>query len=129
MLIDRWERFKGYDKWPEVHARIEWERSWGLPWTGGIESPGGNPVSMGGMRTMLKQLRICYRDPHGSTQSRSVWLLFCFTLFLLRPGDSFYIRCSPENPCQLYLREQTKGMVTSVVLLVPLVLLAWLGIR
>jgi len=128
MLIERWERLRGYDRWPEVKATIEWDRTWGLPMGGEVGPQGYVPVSSG-TRTLLKQVHIRYHDPHGTAHSRSIWLFFGSGVSLLKPGDSFYIRCSPENPKRIYLREQTTGTLGFAALLGPMALLIWVSLR
>ena len=114
MLIDRWERFKGYDKWPEVHATIESERGWGLP-KGGYERPDGyRPVT--GWWVVLKQFNLRYHSPHGTPQSKTVWIVLS-VLSALKPGDGVCIRCSPQNPRHIYLRDQTAGMFRLIAVL------------
>ena len=127
MLIERWERFKGYDRWPEVEARIECEDSWGVPIGAAETSDGYVPVS--GRRAILKRFQIQYHSPDGSKHSGNVWSFLNFGISTLGPGDEFYIRYSPENPNRIYLRTQTTGVLLFVTFLGLTGLLVWVCLK
>ncbi len=124
MLIERWERFKGYDRWPEVEASIEWEDSWGPP-SGGAQGGDGSYIPVRGFRAVIKRFHVQYHGIDGSRHTGNVWAFCGLGISALRPGDRLYVRCSPENPNRIYLRSQTTGMFVFVTLLGLTGLLIW----
>jgi hypothetical protein len=119
MLIERWERFRGVDRWPEVWAVVKSVQSWGLP-SGGSCRPGSNPPPVMRPKSILKVMTIEYRCVGGVMHSKTVWLFFCSQLFALDPGDDFYVQCCPDNPERIYIRESTQGNFQTVFVVVAI---------
>jgi hypothetical protein len=123
MLFEWWERVRGIDRWPEVRATIESVRSYSLPDTGG-SMPGSSPQIVFRADKMLERMLIAYTTADGVRRTKRVWLPLCGSLFLLDPGDHFYVRYCPDRPERLYIRERTQGyflfLVSSAILAVIL---------
>jgi hypothetical protein len=117
MLIDFWERLRGYDKWIETDAtvasasmeqKLQYDRSWGAYYTYGSGDVLVWTDSSG------REQRAFFSVPQGST------------LYKLLGGDTISIRYNPAQPGQYYLRAllQTRLNLIAKRVLVPLVLVA-----
>jgi hypothetical protein len=93
MLIERWERFRGVDHWPEVIAVMTDETSWLL-------------LARPGAIKLLTSIRVNYTAADGVLRSKAIryWLSGCS----LDVGEEFYIRCSPGDPSKIYVRESAQ---------------------
>src|SRR5579862_5772415 len=90
MLIERWERFRGVDRWPEVLAVITDKKSSYMP-------------SRVGASRFLTWVTVEYRGSDGALRSKTIryWMTRCS----FGVGDQLYVRCSPTDPSQIYFRE------------------------
>lgn len=117
MIIEFWERLRGYDKWVETHAtiasasteeKVRSERSWGTTYS----------YSAGDV--------LIWNDANGRQQRAFFSVPAGSSLYKLLGGDSIAIRYNPAQPDQFYLREllQTRMNTLAKRVLVPLVLIA-----
>lgn len=111
MLIERWERLRGVDRWPEVKAVITDETSWVV-------------LTWPGARTLLTSIRVNYGAGNGVLRSQTIryWLRRC----VLEVGDEFYIRFSPEDPTKIYVRESAQSKFFGAVGVSIVALFVWL---
>jgi hypothetical protein len=124
MFFEWWERVRGIDRWPEVRATIESVRSYSLPNIGSTSVVDPHPPRVVRMDKMLERMLIAYTTADGVHRTKRIWLLPCPSLFLLDPGDHFYVRYCPDKPERLYIRERTQGyflfFVSSAILAIIL---------
>lgn len=115
MLIERWERFRGIDRWPEVQATITDKR-----WRYQLSRSGA-------ARRRLASINVDYRSADDVLRSKRIrfWGRDCG----LDVGDWFYIRCSPEDPSKIYVRESTQAKLAWIAGLGIFVLVIWLLVR
>jgi hypothetical protein len=117
MLIEIWERLRGYDKWIETDAtvasasveqKVHQDRSWGTTYT-----YGSGDVLIWTDSTGRVQ-RAFFSVPQGSN------------LYKLLGGDTLPIRYNPAHPGQFYLRELLQTRINKFArrILVSLVLIA-----
>lgn len=104
MLIEWWERLRGYDKWVEAEATVESSRIEMVP------SPGRGSA--------IKQNDdvLIWTDNNGERHRAYFEVQGVDTsLYELDKGSKIRIRYNPADPDQYYLRELLKKQVIGVV--------------
>ena len=115
MLMDRWERFRGVNEWPEVKAVItdKWSRYL--------------PSRFGRIDRLLTSIKVDYDASDGIRRSKTIH--YWFAPFSLAVGDEFYIRCSPQDPSRIYVREATQDRLVGASVIPAIVFFIWLRER
>ena len=119
MLIDLWEKLRGYDRWIETEATVE--RS--------DVTDRYDPKFPVRYRDISKELSsrdvLKFTDEKGETQRLSFSVPGDSPLFLLVDGSKVKIRYNPLNSDQYYLRELLQTRLYAVVkrISVPLLVL------
>jgi len=111
MLIERWERFRGVDRWPEVLAVITDKKSSYMP-------------SRVGASRFLTWVTVEYRGSDGALRSKTIryWMTRCS----FGVGDQLYVRCSPTDPSQIYFRESAQDNLLVAAGVPVVALVVWL---
>lgn len=121
MFIEKWERLRGIDRWPEVQAIYRTEEFSWLP------ARWGRPSRFIGCLTFE------YRGNDGTLRTKTIrfFALFSFSsdLSSLGPGDAFWVRCSPDNPNRVYVRECARGNLNAALCLPIVIVAVWLRER
>ena len=125
MLIEIWERLRGYDKWIQTEAKVE---SSNVRETLDAES--------GGIAYSCEDVLI-WADQQGGNQRAYFAVSDDSSLYQLISGDLFSIRYNPADPDQYYLRELLRARVrrTTTQIVVTLgfvgfcILGIWMGAR
>jgi hypothetical protein len=97
MLIELWERLRGYDKWTETQAKIESSNVEKTPVTDRSGRVAGYSYSSGDMLTWI--------DASGEKQYANFTVHDDSPLYQLIGGESVAIRYNPVDPAQYYFRE------------------------
>jgi hypothetical protein len=115
MLMERWERFRGVDRWPEVMAVITCKTSRYFP------------TRFGRPGTLFTSIAVDYRSPDGVLRSKTIryWLKGCS----LDVGDEFYIRCSTQDASKIYIREAAQDQFLAAVVVAISAFAIWLRER
>lgn len=101
MLIDWWERIRGFSEWSETRAVILSLRTWTPPRLRVRRVPPRG--------SLLKLLTVEYATIDGHIHQKTICILdYCPTISVLEPGDDFPISYSPGNPERIYIRERTQ---------------------
>lgn len=119
MLIKRWEKLRGVDRWPEVKAVFRSEDfSYG-------------PTRSGGANRLLGWLTFEYRASDGVLRTKTIrfFALGSNSLSSLTPGDEFWVRCSPQDASRVYVRECTKGNLMAGLGITIVILALWMRER
>lgn len=105
MLIELWERLRGYDKWIQTEATIKSSKlvkmQPGWPWKTGHKSQ--NPD--GGWQSNCV---ISWTDALGSSHTGRYWVSERSRLFQRYDGQTVGIRYDPAKPGEYYLRELSR---------------------
>jgi hypothetical protein len=128
MLIERWERLRGYDQWTITTARYE---SAEFKQTGHLERNGDITY------TYASEDELVWTDTSGSRHSASFAVPDDSPLYQNIGGESVEIRYDPARPDRYYYREllQTrlatlrKRILWTLGLAVLLVLFGWVRSR
>jgi hypothetical protein len=115
VLIELWERCTGVDKWPDIQATIT-DKSWRTIYS-----------RSGIARRYLASVKVQYQSEGGVPHWK--WISFWGKDPGLDVGDWFYIRCCPENPLKVYVRETAQQKFMAVGVLGIFVSLGWLRHR
>lgn len=115
MLIERWERLRGVDQWPEVQATITSEK-WRT-----------TASRSGRVWTHLASVDVKYQSPDGLLRSRRI--RFARSLNYLDTGDWFYIRCNPADPSKIYVRQSAQGKFLVISAALTPAILIWVRAR
>jgi hypothetical protein len=124
MLIELWEKLRGYDKWVEADAKIESAKliEVKFPRSDDLNKSKGNPIGW------KSECRISWLDQNGNEHKDSFEADEESPLYQLCEGDTFRIRFDPENPAAFHVRGLLASNVTTawktVVWSVLLVLMA-----
>ena len=110
MLIEWWERFRGYDKWVETEATVETTR---------VKTEHGR---YGDHETSRDVLR--FIDQQGETQRLSFTVPGDSSLFQLVDGSKVNIRYNPSNPDEYYLRELLQTRIRSSARAILIIVIA-----
>jgi len=121
MLIEIWERLRGYDKWVETAAKIESSEVEKTPITDRSGRVVDYSYDSGDMLT--------WTDRQGEKQYADFTVPDDSPLYQLVGGESVTIRYNPARPEQYYFREllRTRVHTTFKATLLLLFLLAVLG--
>ena len=112
MLTGWWERLRGYDSWDDVDVVVRSTESWGVPsFRRSYDFQGRQTY----WTTVLKPVTVDYKSGVGAVHRKTVWLFCCPNLFVLGPGDHFYVRCSPNAPDRLYIRENALAVQNTII--------------
>lgn len=95
MLIELWERLRGYDKWVEIEAKVGASRE------RTIESVG----RWGNRTSKLSDDVIIWVDKNGEKQNAGFTVDGDSRLFKLKSGNSITIRYNPSDPKMFYVRD------------------------
>jgi hypothetical protein len=111
MLIERWERFRGVDRWPEVLAVITDKKSSYMP-------------SRVGPSRFLTWITVDYRGSDGVLRSKTIryWMTRCS----FGVGDQFYLRCSPADQSKIYFRESAQDNLLAALGVPVVAFIVWL---
>jgi hypothetical protein len=97
MLIEIWERLRGYDKWPQTEATI---RSSTLAEVEVGHTRSGTPI----METQ-NTCTLVWRDPKGGEQLDDFSVFESSPLFQLYEGQKVTIHCDPADPGKYFFPE------------------------
>jgi hypothetical protein len=125
MLIEIWERLRGYDKWIETEAEVESSKV-----SETLDSESGN-VTYGSGEVLV------WADQQGENQRAYFTVPDDSPLYQFVGGESIPIRYNPAEPDEYYLRELVETRIHTIAkrVVIPLVLIcfyalfAWLGMR
>jgi hypothetical protein len=107
MLIELWERLRGYDKWIEAQARIESSDVEKRPLTDRYGKVVDYAYSSGD--------RVTWTDPQGEKQYADFTVPDDSPLYQLVGGESVTIRYDPAKPDRYYFRELLRTRVHTAV--------------
>jgi hypothetical protein len=99
MLIEIWERLRGYDKWIQTEARVESSK---------VEK---RKDSYGGW---VATNVISWKDQSGETQTSGFSVPGDSPLYQLIGGETVTIRYDPAKPNEHYFRELLRSKVRTV---------------
>ncbi|MGA2349226.1 MAG: hypothetical protein ABSF70_02235 [Terracidiphilus sp.] len=128
MLIEMWERLRGYDKWIQTDAKVE---SSLVEKTAHVDGDGIAYETYDSSDVLL------WADQHGENQRAYFTVPADSPLYQLIGGESISIRYNPEIPDQYYLRELFLTRIRKAaiqVAILPLligiaILMGWLSAR
>jgi len=117
MLIEIWERLRGYDKWIETAATIKSSK---LEEVVVSARKDGTPIY-----GWQGDEEIVWTDRDGDKQCEQLEVMEDSPVFQLYDGNPVVIRYNPANPSHFYVREQLRYEVrrSSKVILVVLVVI------
>jgi hypothetical protein len=108
MLIEFWERLRGYDKWVETQATVESSRTENIPIRGG-EIHQNDDV-------------LLWTDSNGERHRAYFEVQGDSSLYELDPDSKITIRYNPADPEQYCLRELLKYRVTTTTIQTAIIL-------
>jgi len=108
MLIEIWERLRGYHRWTETQATVESAKVEKTPF-GGSD---GSPVHY----TTTAADTLAWFDQSGQKHSAAFTVPEDSPLFKLSGGDAVTIRYNPVDPGKFYLRDLLRARVQTVSL-------------
>ncbi|MDE3199472.1 MAG: DUF3592 domain-containing protein [Acidobacteriota bacterium] len=103
MLIELWEKLRGYDKWVETTAIIQSSRI-SEEQIGTARVGFGNLSAGDAVTENVSSDAIAWKDHSGSLHNAQFKVDEDSPLFQLYDGQSVKIRYNPANPDQFYLR-------------------------
>ena len=106
MLIELWEKLRGYDKWIEAEAKIESSDLCAKPYR---DRQGYEALACESKDT------VTWVDRQGAQQRANFDVDDESPLYQLIGGESIPIRYNPLNPSQFYFRELLRSRVNFVV--------------
>jgi hypothetical protein len=102
MLIELWERLRGYDKWVETDAMIE---------SSDLVSK-GRRVGLGGVTPNLgSRVRIAWRSANGEKRTAEFNVDDESPLYQLVGAETVSIRYNPAKPGQYYFRDLLRSRI------------------
>jgi hypothetical protein len=116
MLIEMWERLRGYDKWVETQAKIE---SSNVKRTSHTDRAGNVSYTWSSGDTLV------WADSQGDQRRAEFKVDDESPLYQLVGGESVTIRYDPQNPDHFYFRDLLQSRVRRFF---QLVLYAMLGL-
>jgi hypothetical protein len=125
MLIEIWERLRGYDKWIETEARVESSKV--------IETP---DAESGGIAYSCEDVLV-WADRQGENQRAYFAVPDGSPLYQFIGGETIKIRYNPAEPDEYYLRELLKirvrrtatGVIVTLVFIGICISAIWMGAR
>jgi hypothetical protein len=126
MLIELWERLRGYDKWIETEAKIESSKVEETPVTDRYGHVSGYTYDSCDM--------LVWADQQGESQRDFFTVPDDSPLYQFVDGETITIRYNPTSPDQYYLRELlrtrirtgVKSVVVALLVIGFLVVTVWL---
>jgi hypothetical protein len=119
MLIEMWERLRGFDKWVEAEARI-------------VSSEVQETLHTNQMGRTTRYYAsgnvLTWMDQSAKEQSASFKMPDSSRLYQMVDGQSLRIRYNPKNPAEFYLRELFQSQLFTGVKTVLLVLIVLMGL-
>ena len=119
MLIEMWERLRGFDKWVEAEARIV---------SSEVEETEHSNRYGKITYTYASGEVLAWTDGSGKEQSASFKVPDSSPLYQMMDGQSLRIRYNPKNPAEFYLRELFQSQLLTGVKTVLLVLIVLMGL-
>lgn len=107
MILELYERLRGYDKWVETQAKIESSDVSKTPFANRYGQVVDYRYSAGDILTWV--------DSHGENQYADFDVGENSPLYLLLGGESVTIRYDPASPDRFYYRDLLKTRVQSVL--------------
>ncbi len=101
MLIEIWERLRGYDKWIQTEARIESSQ---------IKRTTGFPASW------VSKNKLVWSDRSGEAQRANLTVPDSSPLYKFIEGEAMTIRYNPAEPDRFYLPELLRTRVHTALL-------------
>ncbi len=114
MLIEIWERLRGYDKWVEAVAKVESSQ---VGETAHTQRSGNVSYTYDSDDVLV------WTDHQGAAQRAYFRIPDDSPLYQLVDGAAITIRYNPANPEQYYLRDLLQTRVHTTVKSVPITLL------
>ena len=105
MLIELWEKLRGYDKWVETEAKIMSSQAEAIP------NRYGETVNC----AYDSNDTLTWVDAAGETQSAQFEVDEQSPLYQLIGGESVTIRYDPRDPSRFYFRELLRSQVNFAV--------------
>lgn len=106
MLIEIWERLRGYDKWIQTEARISSSKMEKTP----HYDRGGREFD-----TWSSENELVWTDQSGQTQSAGFSVPDDSPLYQLIGGETVPIRYDPSDPDQYYFPDLLRSRIGSVL--------------
>ncbi len=114
MLIELWERLRGYDRWTETTARFERADVQKKVFTD----------SVGNRREVYSSSdTIAWTDQLGNIHRKSFKVSDNSSLYLMVDGEEVSVRYNPARPSRIYYRSLLMAQVRSVVTLILVILI------
>jgi hypothetical protein len=107
MLIEIWERLRGYDKWIQVEAAIKLSEMEEV--VRGHSRYGDEPIY-----SWQEYQELLWKDPSGKKWKKSVTVGENSPIFKLFDGKSVTIRYNPSSPDEFYVREELRRKVNLI---------------
>ena len=117
MLIEIWERLRGYDKWIETEATIKRLDSEVIV----AVSKRGSPIY-----GQLGDDEITWIDEEGAIQRETLVVSTVFPVYKIYDGNPVLIRYNPDSPRQFYVREIMRCHVNTWAIGTPAILILYL---
>ena len=119
MLIEMWERLRGFDKWVEAEAQIISSEVQERVYTNQM----GKTTHYYGSGNVLT-----WTDQSGKEQSASFKVPDSSPLYQMVDGQSLRIRYNPKNSTEFYLRELFQSQLITGVKTGLLILIVLMGL-
>jgi hypothetical protein len=133
MLIEVWERLRGYDKWTPAVATVQSSTLAGVGFGNAGKKGGGKELVFGWQSVC----RIVWQDHHCIQRSAAFEASEGSPLYQLREGDTVDIRFNPDRPAEFYLPGLLKSNLAGawelglcavgVILVFIALVVAWFG--
>jgi hypothetical protein len=107
MLIDLWEKFRGYDKWVDATATIKSSKL--------SEQVVGHDRGGRAFYGWFGDEWLTWKDSSGAEQSEPMTVSEDSPVFQCIEGDVIVIRYNPADPSEFYVREQLKYQLNRAV--------------
>ena len=100
MLIDLWEKFRGYDKWVETHASVSAAT---VQQSAVIVGSAKKTNQSQNALFINSAVRIQWNGPDGKTYSEKFEAAEESPLYQLCEGDTLTVRMNPRRPDEIYI--------------------------
>jgi hypothetical protein len=107
MLIELWEKLRGYDKWVQTEAKVESSEVEKTPQTNQYGTQVGYSYSSGDILT--------WTDASGEKQCATFTVPDDSPLYQLIGGETLTIRYDPASPDHFYFRELLRTRIHTAV--------------
>jgi hypothetical protein len=105
MLIEFWERLRGYDKWTETAATVQSSTLDNFRFGSESEKQAGRGQPL----VWQSVCKIEWKDHHDNQFTATFEAFEESPLYQLRAGDTVTIRFNPQRPAEFYLRGLLKS--------------------